>query len=44
MNLTLNAFLSLDGVVQAPGGPDEDRTGGFDRGGRVLPFVVTRPA
>ena len=31
--LTINAFTSLDGVMQAPGGPDEDPTGGFEYGG-----------
>ena len=37
---TISATLSmsLDGVIQAPGRPDEDIRGGFDRGGWAVPY------
>ncbi len=37
--IVINLFTTLDGVAQAPGGPEEDRTGGFRFGGWQAPFT-----
>lgn len=36
--LIVSEFVSLDGVIQAPGGKDEDRDGGFEHGGWTVPY------
>jgi len=49
MKLVATEMVSLDGVYQGPGGPDEDRRGGFERGGwtashadaEMFPFLVS---
>ena len=38
MRIILSDFMSIDGVVQAPGGPDEDKDGGFTHGGWSMPL------
>lgn len=37
-DLAVLAFVTLDGVMQAPSSPDEDRTGAFDLGGWASPY------
>ncbi len=39
MKLTLMQFVTLDGVYQGPGSPDEDTTDGFTRGGWMVPHM-----
>ena len=38
MKIIVSEFVSLDGVVQAPGGAEEDTDGGFEHGGWSMPF------
>jgi dihydrofolate reductase len=38
MRIVISEFVSLDGVVQGPGGPQEDTDGGFEHGGWSMPY------
>jgi dihydrofolate reductase len=38
MKIVVNNYVTLDGVMQAPGHPDEDRRGGFEHGGWAVPY------
>ena len=38
MRIVISEFISLDGVIQAPGGAEEDTDGGFAHGGWSIPF------
>ena len=44
MKLTVNMNVSVDGVMQGLGGPEEDRRGGFERGGWAMPHFDSETA
>lgn len=44
MKLTINTNISVDGVMQGLGGPEEDRTDGFERGGWAMPHFDSETA
>ena len=44
MKLTTNTNVSVDGVMQGLGAPEEDRTGGFERGGWAMPLFDSETA